>query len=104
MHRVLARYDTAAPTDFYEVGLATPAGGAAYDMPRHHGFVHDGAEEAMALIPLPTCSLPAVMHAYRELVQWLIGERSSDPSHSQHRIVTRTWVDQRLSLVRSGCP
>lgn len=65
MHRVLAAYDATAPTDFYEVGLQTPAGGAAYDMPRQDAFEHDGAEEAMALIPIPTCSRLAVTRAWR---------------------------------------
>src|SRR5262249_12352644 len=103
MRRVLARYDDAAPTRFYEVGLMTPTGAAAYDMPRHEGFVHDGTEEAMALVPAPTCASRAVTRAYRDLIQWLLVDSSPGPSPSAHQVVTPAWVGQRLSLIRSGC-
>ncbi|GAA1947260.1 hypothetical protein GCM10009798_02890 [Nocardioides panacihumi] len=103
MHRVLAMYDDAAPTDFFEVGLVSPERAAAYDMPRHDDLVQDGTEEAMALIPVPTCSRLAVTRAYGELVRWLVVESSRELGHSASAATSAGWVVQRLSAVRASC-
>jgi len=103
MHRVLAPYDAGAPTDFYEVGLQTPAGGVAYDMPRQDDFEYGGAEEAMALIPIPACSRLAVTRAYGELIRWLLVESSTKLGRSASAPRSSTWVAQHLSLVRASC-